>query len=85
VNEIVHWVQGLESESRSFYLPSPLKKILYVNLFTALEKGVQFPMHPVKVNWKRVTRAFLVDEALLPKEILSCFEPSGQTCVAQAL
>jgi hypothetical protein len=37
MNKIVHWVQGLESESWGLNLPTPLKKIVYVNLLTALE------------------------------------------------
>ena len=85
MNKIVHWVQGLESESWGLNLPTPLKKILYVNLLTALEKGVQFPVDPVQINRKPVTRAFLVDEALLTEKVLGCFEPFSQASVAQAL
>jgi hypothetical protein len=72
---------GLESQSWGLNLPGPLKKILYVNFFTALEKGVQFPVDPVEINRKLVTRVLLVDEALLAEKIPGCFEPFGQTFI----
>jgi hypothetical protein len=77
VNEIVYWVEGLESESWGLNLPTPLKKILYLNLFTVLEKGVQFPVDPVEINRKPVTRVDLVNEALLAEKVPGDFESFG--------